>query len=148
MRNLLLTLFQVIFSPEDLAQLVERDATGTCKLAALQPSTAAAVVALDAGAFLAVTPLPEGSSSGGGGGVEKLLVTCWRGRGEASVNVMCSKESLHVVAHRLADLGVAVAIPHLGTPKTTKTLEEAEAKAAQAKEAAHAAVATDARAEK
>ena len=128
-----------------MAQLVERDATGTCKLAALQPSTAAAVVALDAGAFLAVTPLPEGSSSGG---VEKLLVTCWRGRGEASVNVMCSKESLHVVAHRLADLGVAVAIPHLGTPKTTKTLEEAEAKAAQAKDAAHAAVATDARAEK
>lgn len=129
---------QVIFSPEDLAQLVERDATGTCKLSTLQPSTAAAVVALDAGAFLAVTPLPGNRN---GGGVEKLLVTCWRGRGEASVNVMCSKESLHVVGNRLVDLGVAVAIPHLGTPKASKTLEDAEAKAAQAKVAAQATLA-------
>ena len=100
---------QVAFSAEDLAKLVDRDMAhgGTVNTAALAPETAARVQALAPGAFLAVTPL----AAADGKPSEALLVVCWRGRGDGTINVMCSKESLHVVGHRLVDLGVAVTFP-------------------------------------
>ena len=126
---------------------MERDETGSCQLAGLQPSTAAAILAMSAGAFIAVTPLPTNttggdSSSSSSNGQEKLLVTCWRGRGDASVNVMCSKENLHVVANRVADMGVAVQIPNLGTPKMDKKEGEPTASDGTAAVSSSAAPAT------
>ena len=123
---------------------MERDETGSCKVAGLQPSTASAILALSAGAFIAVMPLPTDGSTSTTSVAEKLLVTCWRGRGDASVNVMCSKENLHVVANRIADMGVEVQIPNLGKPKMDKKEEPAASDSAASAAGAAAAVVTDA----
>jgi hypothetical protein len=107
----------VAFTPEDLALLVNRDMVhgGTVATAAFSPAAAQAVAALSPGAFLAVTQLPAGAA-------EKVLtVVCWRGRGDGTINVMCSKEALHVVGHRLVDLGVEVTFPENIQKKPTNT---------------------------
>lgn len=80
-------------------------------------SVADNIKALDAGAFLAVTPDENG---------DKILVSCWRGRNDNNINVMCSKEVLHVVGQRLVDMGVEVvfsAPPVKNTPKPEATTE-------------------------
>jgi hypothetical protein len=89
-------------------------------------------------------PLPTDGSTSTTSVAEKLLVTCWRGRGDASVNVMCSKENLHVVANRIADMGVEVQIPNLGKPKMDKKEEPAASDSAASAAVAAAAVVTDA----
>lgn len=82
-----------------------------------RPETVAAITALAPGAFLAVaqpassqtpsqTPTPSSSPA-----PPPLVVVCWRGRGYHAINVMCSKEALHVMGHRLIDLGVSVTFP-------------------------------------
>jgi hypothetical protein len=94
---------KVAFSGPDLARLVNRDMErgGTVGLDSLAPDTATAVRALDPGAFLAILTTPAAAG-------EKIMVVCWRGRGDASFNVMCSKEALFVVGHQLVSLGVEV----------------------------------------
>ena len=120
---------RVAFTGADLACLVARDMErgGTVSTdGVLEPTTAAAVKALEPGAFLAIlegSGAPEqaasssssssSSSSLSSAGAdaeasEKLMVVCWRGRSDGSFNVMCSKESLYVIGHRLVSRGVTV----------------------------------------
>jgi hypothetical protein len=101
-----------------MALLVNRDLKngGTVTTAHMSTECAAATNALSPGAFLAVTNIGSGSggaaaASGGGLYGDKLMVVCWRGRGQHMVNVMCNKDALHVVGHRLMDMGVKVTFP-------------------------------------
>ncbi len=88
-----------------MALLVNRDMVhgGTVNVAPMKAATVAAVSALEPGAFLAVADGPPGTP--------RLIVSCWRGRGDSAINVMCTKESLHVVGHRLLDMGIPVIFP-------------------------------------
>lgn len=112
---------RVAFTGADLACLVARDmdrggTVGTDGV--LEPATAVAVKALKPGAFLAILegsgPPEQGASSSlssagaAAEASEKLMVVCWRGRSDTNFNVMCSKESLYVIGHRLVSRGVKV----------------------------------------
>mmetsp|Transcript_23203 Transcript_23203/g.30241 ORF Transcript_23203/g.30241 Transcript_23203/m.30241 type:complete len:746 (-) Transcript_23203:98-2335(-) len=91
---------KVIFSPQDLAKVVGRAPTGILHINSLEVEQK--IQALSIGAFLAITVTATG---------EKLIVVCWRGRNNNTINVMCSKESLSVIGQRLVDMGVEVSFP-------------------------------------
>jgi hypothetical protein len=118
---------KLIFPPEELAKLVNRDVCnhgGTMSLEGF--SVAEKVKSLSAGAFIAITPLPETG--------EKIMVVCWRGRSDNNINIMCSKDALHIVGQRLIDMGIEVIFPAPNNKNSNNQAAEKEVEPADQNE--------------
>lgn len=102
-----------------MAKLVNRDVQQHGGIISVEGfEVANKIKELEAGAFLAITPTENGE--------DKIVVVCWRGRNDNNINVMCSKEVLHVVGQRLLDMGVEVvfAAPPVKNPRPEAASED------------------------
>ena len=121
---------KIFFTADEMAMLVKRDLQhgGIVALDSLHPETVNAIRDLKPGAFFAFfqvplnavkdgfkendaasqVPLLSSSLSSNGIGGRKILVTCWRGRGDLSINVMCNDQALYVIGQQLLSLGITV----------------------------------------
>ena len=119
---------KIYFTADEMAMLVKRDLQhgGTVALDSLRTETANAIRDLKPGAFFALfqvplnavkdgfkedgavsqVPLSSSSLSSNGIGGRKILVTCWRGRGDLSINVMCNDQALYVICGALGTAGM------------------------------------------